>query len=154
MVIEGFLVGHGGRRPGSGRKKGALNKRSRAKADAIEASGLTPLDFMIEVMRNQSNTAEMRLEAAKSAAPYVHPRLHATEISEADDDLPDDQEITYQSHPGRQPRIKQEAGGDLETARGDDDANPCRVSHSAPAQLKSMDLTTRLVHESYVEYCG
>lgn len=68
-------MGHGGRRPGAGRPTGSLNKRSREKADAIEASGMTPLDYMIEVMRNQSNTAEIRLEAAKSTAPYVHARL-------------------------------------------------------------------------------
>jgi hypothetical protein len=63
------------------------------KADAIEASGMTPLDFMVEVMRNRSNSAEMRLEAAKSAAPYVHARLHATEITESDDDLPTEENI-------------------------------------------------------------
>jgi hypothetical protein len=86
-------MGHGGRRPGAGRPKGSLNKRSMEKADAIEASGMTPLDFMIEVMRNRSNSAEMRLEAAKSAAPYVHARLHAAEIAEPDDDLVDEEDI-------------------------------------------------------------
>jgi hypothetical protein len=36
-----------------GRKKGAPNKATAAKAAAIEASGLTPLDYMLSVMRDE-----------------------------------------------------------------------------------------------------
>lgn len=57
-----------------GRKKGAPNKASAAKAAAIEASGLTPLDYMLAVMRADIDP-QMRFEAAKAAAPYVHPKL-------------------------------------------------------------------------------
>lgn len=63
-----------GRKTG-GRAPGARNKATAAKAAAIKASGLTPLDFMMEVMRNQDYPMEARLDAAKAAAPYVHPRL-------------------------------------------------------------------------------
>lgn len=43
------------------------------------ASGLAPLDYMLAVMRNESNTQEVRLDAANKAAPYVHPKLSAIE---------------------------------------------------------------------------
>ena len=53
------------------------------------AEGLTPLEYMLEVMRApapdvddarilQSHVA-MCFEAAKAAAPYIHPRLAAVE---------------------------------------------------------------------------
>jgi len=64
-----------------GRKAGTPNKASAAKAAAIAASGLTPLDFMLSVMRDENAAPEVRLEAARSAAPYVHPRLSAVAYS-------------------------------------------------------------------------
>lgn len=70
----------GGKRPGAGRPKGSQNKASAAKAAEIEASGLTPLDYMLGILRNETNDAAMRFEAAKAAAPYVHPRLATTEL--------------------------------------------------------------------------
>ena len=36
---------------------------------------LTPLDFMLRIMWDKSATAGLRLEAAKSAAPYVHRKM-------------------------------------------------------------------------------
>ena len=71
----------GGARPGAGRPRGARNRKSREKAEAIERSGLTPLDYMLKVMRNPKSDAAVRLDAAKSAAPYVHARLAAVEHS-------------------------------------------------------------------------
>ncbi len=58
-----------------GRVKGTPNKATAAKAEAIASSGLTPLDFMLDVMRDQRNPLHLRASAAKDAAPYVHPRL-------------------------------------------------------------------------------
>ncbi len=71
-----------GSRPGErrgGRKPGTRNKATAAKAAAIAASGLTPLDYMISVLRDESAEPQARMEAAKSAAPYVHPRLASIE---------------------------------------------------------------------------
>ena len=70
---------HGGARTGSGRKPGAVTTRSREAADAAAASGLTPLDYMLSVMRDLSVDDARRLDAAKSAAPYVHARLSSVE---------------------------------------------------------------------------
>lgn len=69
----------GGKRPNAGRKKGAANKASIARQKEIAESGLTPLDYMMRVLRDDLETPERRMDAAKSAAPYVHPRLQAVE---------------------------------------------------------------------------
>lgn len=60
-----------------GRMKGTPNRATAAKAAEIASSGLTPLDFLLSVMRNENEDPDRRLEAARSAAPYVHPRLSA-----------------------------------------------------------------------------
>lgn len=68
-----------GRKTG-GRKPGSKNKATKAREKAIASSGLTPLDFMLKVMRNGKQPADVRLEAAKAAAPYVHPKLSAVTL--------------------------------------------------------------------------
>jgi hypothetical protein len=83
-------TGRGGARPGSGRKKGSPNKRTAALQKAVEESGITPLDFMLTIMRAELPDVEdqrllleaqaMRFEAAKAAAPYVHARLSAIDV--------------------------------------------------------------------------
>jgi len=94
--------GRGGSRKGAGRKVGAATKKTREIADKAAAEGITPLEVMLRTMRAlvgrfdalhaQAETDEGRaavpldlmVEAsgiAKDAAPYMHPRLTATEIS-------------------------------------------------------------------------
>jgi hypothetical protein len=72
-------MAQGGKRVGAGRKPGTRNKRTEEQVAAVEASGLMPLDYMLTVMRNESEDALRRLDAAKSAAPYVHARLSSIE---------------------------------------------------------------------------
>lgn len=60
---------------GPGRPKGAKNKATAAKAAAIEASGLTPLDYMLSLLRDEAQPLAIRLDAAKAAAQFVHPKL-------------------------------------------------------------------------------
>jgi len=72
-------MARGGKRTGSGRKVGSATKRTREIADAAIADGLTPLEYMLGILRNDKAASEMRFEAAKAAAPYVHPRLQAIE---------------------------------------------------------------------------
>ena len=67
-----------------GRKEGTPNKATAAREAEIKASGATPLDFMLGVMRDDSKTVEMRLEAAAKAAPYVHPRLSSVALGNKD----------------------------------------------------------------------
>ena len=74
----------GGARPGAGRKAGTLSRTTREQREAIKASGLTPLDYMLSVLRNEASPPDARMDAAKNAAPYVHARLAAVEHSGED----------------------------------------------------------------------
>ena len=38
-------------------------------------TGITPLEFMLAILRNEANSDLVRMEAAEAAAPYVHARL-------------------------------------------------------------------------------
>lgn len=78
------MMARGGKREGAGRKKGTPNKATQERQAEIAASGLTPLDFMLQIMRDQDRPTEDRFEAAKAAAPYVHPKLANVEHSGKD----------------------------------------------------------------------
>ena len=58
-----------------GRKAGTPNKNHRVR-DRHEAMirGMTPLEYLLGVMRDESAELHRRDEAAKAAAPFVHPR--------------------------------------------------------------------------------
>lgn len=71
----------GGKRPGAGRKKGVPNKATQAEREAIKESGLTPLQYMLSVMRDEGQDEARRLHAANMAAPYVHAKLSSVELS-------------------------------------------------------------------------
>ena len=75
---------NGGARPGSGRKPGSPNKKTAAFQKAVEESGVTPLDYMLQVMRNPAEDPRARLGAAQAAAPYVHAKLSSVEVSGKD----------------------------------------------------------------------
>jgi hypothetical protein len=70
----------GGKRPGAGRKPGVPNKRTAALQAEVEASGVTPLQFMLARMRDEAADPRDRLNAAISAAPYVHARLSSVDL--------------------------------------------------------------------------
>lgn len=72
---------HGGARPGAGRKPGSRNKATLRLVAEAEASGQLPLDYLLEVMRDESNDTKLRILAAKLAAPYVHSKLSSIEVS-------------------------------------------------------------------------
>jgi hypothetical protein len=72
-------MARGGKRDGAGRKAGTINKASAEKRAEITASGLTPLDYMLEVLRDVRQPDDRRAWAAEKAAPYVHPKLAAVE---------------------------------------------------------------------------
>lgn len=71
--------GRGGRRPGAGRPPGTANLKTREIADRAAEEGLTPLEYMLQVMRDEANEPRDRLSAAVSAAPYIHPKLSSIE---------------------------------------------------------------------------
>jgi hypothetical protein len=64
----------GGARPNAGRKLGSVSKRSTELiADAV-ASGITPVEFMLEILRDESADMKRREWAAEKVAPYIHGR--------------------------------------------------------------------------------
>ena len=79
----------GGARKGAGRKVGSATTKTREIADKAMEEGISPLEYMLQVMRMptpdsedqrlQASHTQMRFEAAKAAAPYIHPRLAAIE---------------------------------------------------------------------------
>lgn len=71
----------GGSRPGAGRPPGSRNKRTEEQEKAIKESGLTPLEYLTSVYRDEAKEPQVRMEAAKAAAPYVHPKLSNVEMS-------------------------------------------------------------------------
>ena len=62
-----------------GRQKGVANKRTREIADAAVKEGLTPLEYMLTVLRDRTVDPERRDRMAAAAAPYIHPRLSNVE---------------------------------------------------------------------------
>ena len=73
----------GGKRAGAGRKAGiplpsrSLRVEARAKLATLVGSSADPLQFVCELACEPEQTMEVRLEAAKPALPYLHPRLSA-----------------------------------------------------------------------------
>jgi hypothetical protein len=72
---------HGGKREGAGRKPGSVSKLDREARVRAQEGGTMPLDFLLGIMRDESQDARSRVDAAKAAAPYCHARLSATEFS-------------------------------------------------------------------------
>lgn len=64
----------GGARAGAGRKKGGHNRITQ-EAIAKASDGLSPLDYLLEVMRDKGADEGKRIDAAKAAAPYCHAKL-------------------------------------------------------------------------------
>ena len=64
-----------------GRPKGAPNRVNSEMRERILQSGISPLEYLIRLMRNSKATKERRDWAAAQAAPYPHARLAAMEVS-------------------------------------------------------------------------
>ncbi len=77
-------MARGGKREGAGRKPGAPNKATAEREQEVKASGLTPLDYMLSVLRNENAPADARMWAAEKAAPYVHPKLASVDHKSSD----------------------------------------------------------------------
>ena len=65
----------GSPRPNAGRPKGAANRKTAEAIKATEATGITPLEFLLSIMRDTAVEPQQRVDCAKAAAPYVHARL-------------------------------------------------------------------------------
>lgn len=99
-------MARGGYRQGAGRKEHSKTRKTAEIAHRAAEQGITPLEYMLEVMRSPMppevldlveamkregrldieivnrlvSWHSMRFEAAKGAAPYMHPRLQTTTV--------------------------------------------------------------------------
>ncbi len=74
-------MSHGGKREGAGRKIGSVSKLDREARAKAQEGGLMPLEYLLSVMRDETQDPATRRDAAKAAAPYCHARLASTELS-------------------------------------------------------------------------
>jgi len=70
----------GGKRPGAGRPKGSKNAKTAELARRLTEDGITPLEYMLDVLRNPDSEQGRRDDMSKAAAPYMHPKLSSTEV--------------------------------------------------------------------------
>lgn len=89
----------GGARPNCGRKPGGSNAKTRELAMRVAAEGITPIEVMVNTMRELwlSGDKVAASAIAKDAAPYMHPRLQSTEARVTSD-------VTIQDSADRPPR--------------------------------------------------
>ncbi|RWQ41866.1 MAG: hypothetical protein EOS21_11915 [Mesorhizobium sp.] len=64
----------GGARPGAGRPKGSLSQRHVELLAGVVSEGVTPVEYMLSIMRDEKQHEARRAWAAEKAAPYIHPR--------------------------------------------------------------------------------
>jgi hypothetical protein len=87
-------MARGGPRPGAGRPKGSgkgvPKKQGREQIALAKAKGLTPLEYMLDVMNNEAEDPARRDRMAQAAAPYVHARLAPKAVD------PDEKQTTEQ----------------------------------------------------------
>lgn len=73
------MAGAGNPKTG-GRQPGSRNTKTKALAEEISKSGMTPLEYLCKQFRDPKLSRSVRMEAAKAALPYMHPRLQTTEV--------------------------------------------------------------------------
>ncbi len=77
-----------------GRKKGRINKVTAGQSIEAIASGLSPMGFLLSVMRDESEDKRERIDAAKAVAPYIHPRLSNVDMKTTIQEVTDPKELT------------------------------------------------------------
>lgn len=72
-------MARGGKRPNAGRKKGSKGRLRKAltrlrTVEEIIGGGLSPLDYLVQILTDEDADPSLRVEAARAAAPYCHKR--------------------------------------------------------------------------------
>ena len=127
----------------TGRPKGAKNRRTTALAKARK-QGLDPLDYALDIMRNEELDRAERLEAAKIALPYCHARLNSSHNTSSKSDKSQAEwamemaaDIEQHDSMEEASRAKGVGEGNGEAGRGDDDetGSPNLVTRLLPGNL-------------------
>ena len=67
-----------------GRQKGTPNKSTLVRQGELGAGGELPLDYMLRVMRDEGADQKRRDLMSTAAAPYIHQKLAAMEVTGKD----------------------------------------------------------------------
>jgi len=76
------MASHGGKREGSGRRKGSpTEKTTKIAREFIQSEAMTPLEVMLRCMSNHVDRGEFELAFpyAVASAPYIHAKLGNTQ---------------------------------------------------------------------------
>jgi len=114
----------GGARKGAGRKKGGITKATVYRQEMYAraaADGISPLDVMITTMRKAwaENNITEAMQAAVHAAPYMHPKLQATNVT-----LDDKRDIEQYSEAELEAILRAGSSRAAETEEGETGPNP------------------------------
>lgn len=74
-----IMAKFGGPQPGSGRPKGIRVRKTQEIIEKATAGGITPLEYMMNILRDDSADPATRNSMAIAAAPYIHPKLSSVE---------------------------------------------------------------------------
>jgi hypothetical protein len=77
--------GRGGARAGAGRRPNTPNRVTQELQAKVASEGITPLDYLLSVMRDAKADDGKRIDCAKAAAQYVHPKLASVEAKQTID---------------------------------------------------------------------
>lgn len=103
---------------GKGRAKGSRNKLTAATL-ALIGEGESPLALMVKVSQDESCEMQIRLNAARWAAPYLHPRPYP-EMPTAEIELPENLDNTDALREAHEAVMRAVACGELEVPLGKD----------------------------------
>lgn len=59
------------------RPPGSRNKATMAWFQELRQGGITPVELLLERVRDEDEEMDVRIDCAKAAAPYCHPKIHA-----------------------------------------------------------------------------
>lgn len=68
------------RKKTGGRAAGVVNKKTAEVQKMVAETGITPLEYLLMVMRDPGGEPKERINAAVAAAPYVHAKLSTVDV--------------------------------------------------------------------------
>ena len=73
------MADKGGKRPGAGRPKGAINKRSKELTERLDDLGVDPIEGMAMISADPTTSPELKFQCFKELAQYIAPKRKAVE---------------------------------------------------------------------------
>lgn len=58
-----------------------MNKLTKEVVEEVIGSGMTPVEYLVSVYRDEGADANLRALAARSAAPFIHAKLSSSEVT-------------------------------------------------------------------------